>query len=114
MPDTPHEGHRAEGPMSAIKASRAGDATIIAVSGELDLASADQLDEAIRDAEKGATGWIVVDLEDLSFMDSTVLAVLLNARKRARDNGSRLRFVRSRHDQVARLLSVTDTTKMFS
>jgi anti-sigma B factor antagonist len=114
MPYTPHEGQRAEGPLPAIKISRAGDATIIAVSGELDLASAAQLDEAIRGAEEGATEWIVVDLEDMSFMDSAILTVLLMARLRARDNGHRLRFVRSRHEQVARLLSVTGTTKTFS
>ena len=114
MPYTPHDGQRAEGLQPAIKTSRAGDSTIIAVSGELDLASSAQLDEAIRGAEKGGTGWIVVDLEDLSFMDSTVLTVLLEARKRATHDGNRLRFVRSRHEQVAQLLSVTGTTKMFS
>ena len=114
MPYTPHQGQRAEGPLPAIKTSRAADATIIAVSGELDLASAAQLDQAIRGAEEGATGWIVVDLEDLSFMDSTVLTVLLEARRRATQDGHRLRLVRSRHEQVAQLLSVTGTTKMFS
>jgi anti-sigma B factor antagonist len=114
MPYTPHQGKRAEGPLPAIKTSRAGDSTIIALSGELDLASADELDEAIRGAEVGATEWIVVDLEEMSFMDSAILTVLLMARLRARDNGHRLRFVRSRHEQVARLLSVTGTTKMFS
>jgi membrane-bound ClpP family serine protease len=62
MPDTPHEGQQALGPLFAIKARREGDATIIAVSGELDLAAADQLDEAIRDAEESASEWIVVDL----------------------------------------------------
>jgi anti-anti-sigma factor len=55
-----------------------------------------------------------VDLEDLSFMDSSILNVLLMARRRARDNANRLRFVPSRHDQVKRILSVTGTTKMFS
>jgi anti-sigma B factor antagonist len=113
MPYT-HDGQRAEGPLPAIKTSRAGESTIIAVSGELDLASAAQLDEAIRGAEKGAPEWIVIDLEDMSFMDSAILTVLLMARLRARDNGHRLRFVRSRHEQVAQLLSVTGTTKVFS
>ena len=114
MPDTPHEGQQAVDPLFAIKSRREGDATIIAVSGELDLAAADQLDTAIRDAEKAATGSTVIDLEDLSFMDSTVLTVLLQARSRARDKGNRLRFVLSRHDQVKRILSVTGATRMFS
>jgi anti-sigma B factor antagonist len=88
--------------------------TVIAVSGELDLASADQLDKAIRDAEQSATGWIVIDLEDLSFLDSTGLSVLLQARRRASENGDRLRFICSRHEQVTRLLSITDTTEFFA
>jgi anti-sigma B factor antagonist len=114
MPVTLHEGQQAQVPLFSIKTNREGDATVIAVSGELDLAAADQLDQAIRHAEESATAWIVVDLEDLSFMDSAILTVLLMARMRSRDNGNRLRLVRSRHDQVERLLSVTSTTKMFS
>jgi anti-anti-sigma factor len=114
MPDIPHEGQQAVDPLFAIKSRREGDETIIAVSGELDLAAADQLSEAIADAEKSTSERIVVDLEDLSFMDSAILNVLLMARRRARDNRNRLRFVLSRHDQVKRILSVTGTTKMFS
>lgn len=114
MPDTAHEGQPAAGPLFAIKSRREGEATIIAVSGDLDLAAADRLAKAIGDAEKSPSERIVVDLEDLSFMDSVILNVLLMARRRARDNGNRLRFVLSRHDQVQRILSVTGTTKMFS
>jgi anti-anti-sigma factor len=47
-------------------------------------------------------------------MDSTGLGVLLQARRRARENSDRLRFIRSRHEQVTRLLSLTDTTELFS
>lgn len=110
MPDTTQDARPAR-PFAINTGLGEWDATIIAVSGELDLASADQLDEAIRRAEKRATTrWIVVDLEDLSFLDSTGLSVLLEARRRASDDGNRLRFVRSRHDQVTRLLSLTETS----
>jgi anti-anti-sigma factor len=60
--------------------------------------------KAIRDAEQSATGWIVIDLEDLTFLDSTGLGVLLQAPRRATENGDRLRFICSRHEQVTRLL----------
>ena len=112
MPDTTQDASAAR-PFAINTRLGEWDATIIAVSGELDLASADQLDEAIRDAQESATTrWIVVDLEDLSLLDSTGLNVLLEARRRARDNGNRLRFVRSRHDQVKRLLSLTETSDL--
>jgi len=86
--------------------------TIVTVVGELDLASADQLDKAIREAEESSTSWIVIDLDGLTFLDSTGLGLLLAARKRSMHNGNRLRLVRSRHEQVTRLLSITDTTEL--
>jgi anti-sigma B factor antagonist len=112
MPARRHDAVSAQG--SIIRTKLESNVTVIAVSGELDLASADQLDRAIRDAEQIATGWIVIDLEDLNFLDSTGLGVLLHARRRATENGNRLRFVRSRHEQVTRLLSITDTEEVFS
>ena len=90
------------------------DVTIIAVSGEVDLASLDELDTTIRVAERNPTKWIVIDLHDLRFLDSTGLSLLLEARRRSMDNGNRLRFVPSRHEQVTRLLSVTGTSELFS
>ena len=113
MPDTRHDAGSAQ-PFAIIRSRLESNVTVIAVSGELDLASADQLDRAIRDAERSTTGWIVIDLEALRFMDSTGLGVLLQARRRARENSDRLRFIRSRHEQVTRLLSLTDTTELFS
>ncbi|MGE5746710.1 MAG: STAS domain-containing protein [Solirubrobacterales bacterium] len=111
MPDPTHDAVSTR--TFAIRTGPEWDATVITVSGELDLASADRLDEAIRHAEESTTTrWVVVDLEDLSFLDSTGLNVLLEARRRARENGDRLRFVRSRHDQVKRLLSLTETSEL--
>jgi anti-sigma B factor antagonist len=111
MPDATHDAASPE-PFAIIKTRLESDVTIIAVSGELDLGSTDQLDRAIREAEQSATRWLVIDLDDLSFMDSTGLNVLLQARRRATDNGNRLRLVRSRHDQVRRLLSLTDANEV--
>jgi anti-anti-sigma regulatory factor len=49
----------------------------------------------------------------MSFIDSICLSVLLEAITRNRRNGNRLSFVPSKHDEVVRLLAVTDTTEMF-
>jgi len=96
-----------------IKSKCEGDSVIVAVAGEIDLSTADQLDGAIRDAEETEISRIVVDLSALSFIDSTGLAVLLEAIKRTRRDGNRLSFVRSKHEAVTRLLALTDTTEMF-
>jgi anti-sigma B factor antagonist len=97
----------------AIKSNRKGDSVIVAVAGEIDLSTADQLDGAIRQAEKTEISRIVVDLSAMSFIDSTGLSVLLEAIKRTRMDGNRLSFVPSKHEAVTRLLALTDTKEMF-
>ena len=57
---------------------------IVALHGELDLASADGLAEALVEIA-GST--LVVDLADLSFMDSSGIGALVVARKRIRAKG---------------------------
>jgi anti-sigma B factor antagonist len=101
------------GKPAEINSKREGDSVTVAVAGEFDLASADQADAAIREAEESEVNRIVVDLSAMSFVDSTGLAVLLDAIKRSRGNGNRLSFVPSEHEQVARVLVVTCTTEMF-
>jgi anti-sigma B factor antagonist len=96
-----------------IKSKRDGDSVIVAVAGEIDLSTADQLDGAIREAEETETKRIVVDLSALSFVDSTGLCVLLEAIKRTRRDGNRLSFVPSKYEAVTRLFALTDTTEIF-
>ena len=58
---------------------------IVALHGELDLASADGLAEALVEMA-GST--LVVDLADLSFMDSSGIGALVVARNRIRAKGA--------------------------
>ena len=60
----------------------------VSVSGELDLGSAWAADEALRRAERGSR-LLVIDLRDLTFMDATGLAVVIDAGRRAREAGRR-------------------------
>jgi anti-sigma B factor antagonist len=95
-----------------ISKARDGDpvgTVAIKLAGELDIASADELDAAIRDSEHTDIGWIVVDLSEVSFVDSTGLSVLLHAKKR---NDGRLSYIPSRHDAVTRLLELTGTIEI--
>ena len=93
-----------------IGSDRNGDSVTITLSGELDLASAGDLDEAIRDCEETDIGGLVIDLSDVSFIDSTGLNTLLQAKRRM--NG-RLVFISSKHEAVTRLLAVTGTAEVF-
>lgn len=60
-------------------------AVVLAASGEVDLATADQFQEAVRAAGAGAER-LIVDLEQLGFLDSSGVRALLLA---ARDVGVR-------------------------
>jgi anti-sigma B factor antagonist len=84
----------------------------LALSGELDLASADQLEDAIHKAEEADDLRVVVDLSDLEFMDSTGLSVLLRAQARSRENGQRLSFKASKHRAITKLLELTETKEI--
>src|SRR5258706_10631574 len=63
--------------------------TTIRLAGELDLACAHELREALR----GLEGDAVLDCSELSFVDSTGLSVLLGAHRRFEAEGDRLRLV---------------------
>lgn len=89
----------------AVKSRRSDDVLIIAVTGELDAANVELLDQTIREAEEGDSETIFLDLRELSFIDSMGLSVLLEARRRS----DRIKFVPSNHDQVARLVALTGT-----
>ena len=72
----------------------AGDARI-RVRGEIDLATVPALSAALEAAEAGDAPQIVLDLTDVSFIDSSGIAVLLRADARSRRDGARLRLATS-------------------
>jgi anti-sigma B factor antagonist len=99
--------------MFEIQTVRTGDDLFVLVSGDLDLASADELEDAIRVAENRMARAVVVDLTHVRFMDSTGLSVLLRAHTRRQQDSGRLRFMPSKYDAVRQLIAITDTSRMF-
>lgn len=74
--------------------------------GELDLATAAQLEEPVLAAlDEGRS--VVIDLRELAFMDSSGVRVLIAAHGRAGDGGVRLALVRPPDGgPVARILEI--------
>ena len=93
-----------EGSLQIDIAQRNG-ATILSVLGEVDLATAPLLDEQISAVEAGDAPTIVVDLDRVSFMDSSGLQVLLT-HVFSEQNESRIRLTRG-SPQVVRLFTVS-------
>ncbi|TAK68215.1 MAG: STAS domain-containing protein [Actinomycetota bacterium] len=60
--------------------------TIVGVAGEVDIATAPELDAVLAALPAGPAA-VVVDLVDVGFLDSTGLGVLVKASARAREHG---------------------------
>lgn len=84
----------------------AGGAVRVALRGELDLEHAYTFDEELRRVEGLRPPCIVLDLRALTFLDSSGLARLLAARRRARREKRRLLLVRG-SKAVQRLMAIT-------
>lgn len=60
-------------------------AVVVSLAGELDLYNADVVRDALGEAARRGPDRLVVDLEDVSFLDSTALGVLIEARGKLSD-----------------------------
>lgn len=77
-----------------ISTEETGDRVGLVLGGELDIASAPQLEALLAQAEASGPSTIIVDLRGLDFMDSTGLRVIVSADARARETARRLVVVR--------------------
>jgi anti-sigma B factor antagonist len=71
-----------------------GDARVVVISGELDMAGVEMVQARIKDAEAAHPPLIVLDLRELEFIDSSGLRVILETDMRARAAARRLVIVR--------------------
>jgi anti-anti-sigma factor len=83
-----------------------GDTPILAVTGELDLASTPTLEQELERVRTKGPSLIIIDLRELEFMDSTGLSVLIRAHQQAQQGGYRLGIVNGSR-QIRRLLTLT-------
>lgn len=83
-----------------------GDATVVAVTGELDAHVAPQLAAAVDPLASRPDGVLVIDLGEVGFVDSTGLGVLVSTLKHVREAGGRLDVVVS-SPRVLKVLALT-------
>ena len=100
---------RSAGTAIGISHEPFGDAgSLFVIEGELDLASADRVREALVGPIRDGAGGVVIDLAKCSFVDSRGLAVLLEAKKALESSSRDSRFVILAPDtQPRRLLRMT-------
>lgn len=86
---------------------------VVTVSGDADLYAAASVErELLRLADEGKRS-IVVDLSEVTFIDSTMLRVLLNVSKRLRPGGGELLVVCSEHN-VRKIFEITLLDRVFT
>jgi anti-sigma B factor antagonist len=86
---------------------------IVSVKGEVDLATAPELDRALRALPEEGVGSVIVDLTGCSFMDSTGLHLLTRTQHRLGRSGGRVALV-SAKQSVLRVFEITGLDKLLA
>ena len=99
-------GHPQKPGSLQISSALVNGAIEVSLQGELDLASARQMEERFAAIDEQNPSRVVVDLGQLAFMDSSGLRVLLLADARARERGYELVLLPGR-ESVQRVFEMT-------
>lgn len=89
-----------------VTLGEADGAPVVALRGELDIATAPRVEEELRLVERDHPPVTVLDLRSLAFLDSSGLRLVIEADVRARAEGRRLVLVRG-PAEVHRVFQVT-------
>lgn len=93
-----------------VESRNGGDKVLLCVHGEVDMATAPDLEIALERALRGPARQLVVDLRGVGFMDSTGLALLVRQDRLARAASRELIIVKGppQVDQVFELTGVSE------
>lgn len=94
-----------------IDVSNGTNAVTLVVAGELDIVSSEQLRQRVGDMD--ASNRVVLDLRDVTFLDSTGLRCLLDIRERAAREGGAV-VLQSPSPAVLRVLAATSLQEHFA
>jgi anti-sigma B factor antagonist len=93
--------------------ARIGDIPAVAVRGEVDISAVDMLDAVLESAILKSVGTFVVDLTEVSFLDSSGLAAIVRARALLGRDDRRLAVV-SPPGPARRILELTNMQELFA
>jgi anti-sigma B factor antagonist len=89
-----------------------GTQTVVALAGEIDLSNHVALRTALNDLIVGGSVDLVLDLTDVTFMDSTGLGAMIGTRRRVHAFQGSLAIVLT-NDAILRVFEVTGLDKVF-
>lgn len=85
---------------------------VVQVGGEVDVFTAPQLREQFAELTRAGHHHLIVDLEGVTFLDSTGLGVLIGALKRVRPHGGSVQVVTT-HERIIKVFRITGLTRIF-
>jgi anti-anti-sigma factor len=86
---------------------------VLEVSGELEVSSTQRLEQAVESLMQEGYTQIVLSMEDVDYIDSSGLRLLLEIRRKLMDSGGKL-HVMNPSPRVLRVLSITRLLNSFS
>jgi len=95
-----------------IQSQSIGNIRILGLSGRFDIQTAPQVSEWMQDATSTPPAKVVVDLSDVSFLDSTALSTLVQGLKRSRELNGDVRLC-GLHQPVRMIFELTRLDKAF-
>ena len=96
----------------SVSTSDHGALTIVHVGGDIHFYTAPLLREALQTLGAAGRTDLIVDLEEVTFMDSTGLGVLVGRLKLVRGQNGTLRIVSSQ-DRILKVFKITGLDKVF-
>ena len=91
----------------------AGDAYLIALTGEVDLYTAPEFKQELLDAIAKGAKHVVVDLSGTTFIDSTTLGVLVGGVTRLRTHDGQLSLICSDRN-ITKIFEITGLDRVFT
>jgi anti-anti-sigma factor len=88
------------------------DGNVLSVQGEIDVYTSPKVKEAIGNLIEQSKYNIVVNLEEVRYIDSTGLGVLIGALKRLREHNGNISLVCS-NPQIKKIFQITGLVKIF-
>ncbi len=102
-----NEQHEIADGTLAVRTARQGEALVISLCGELDLANAGTAETALEAAFEAGEAQVVIDMRELEFIDSTGIALLVAALGHNNGGEARVQFIPSPSAAVSRVLELT-------
>jgi anti-sigma B factor antagonist len=96
-----------------VHTTHEGSTTTVVLVGEIDLVTTVRLDRALTAVLDAEPAWLRLDLVDVSFMDTSGVAILLKARRKALEAGCRF-TVKSASPTIQRLLEITGLASLLA